>query len=90
MATLSAVAERIKQKQAAHQAKADQISKRLDALDQAEPAAFASLEYSIGSMEVDLSSMESEVRALSNGAPLAPPAGAQLSPATPAATSSEK
>ena len=71
MATLSAVAARIKAKKIAHQAKADQIAARLDALDQLEPHAFAAIEHSISGMETDLGDMESEIRALSNGSPLA-------------------
>lgn len=63
---LGAVAERIAAKKAAHDAKADEWAKRLDALDQREPAAFAIGEAVIDEREHDLADMESSMRGLSN------------------------
>jgi hypothetical protein len=66
MSKLSEVASRIKQKKAAYDAKADEWGRRLDALDRREPEAFAVGDAVVAEREMDLKSMESDLRQLSN------------------------
>lgn len=63
---LGGIAERIAQKHAAHDAKADEWAKRLDALDAREPAAFEYGDGVIAEKEDDLADMEKTMRTLSN------------------------
>lgn len=66
MGKLAGIADRIKDKAAAHARKADEWAARLDAIDQREPEAFAVGEAAIAEREADLTSMENDLRALSN------------------------
>lgn len=77
MATLSAMAERIAQKKAVHQAKADEWSKRLDAIDKVEPAMFAAGDEVVAAAEEDIAGFEQEMKDIGkNIAPLSgSPAG---------------
>lgn len=77
MASLSSVADRIKAKKQLYAEKAESWGARLDALDKREPDAFAATEAAIVSHETDLSDMEADMRALSNGGP---PTSSQQSP----------
>jgi hypothetical protein len=63
---LGAIADRIKSKKDAHDAKADEWAARLDALDKREPDAFAIGDAVIEERESDLSDMESTMRTLGN------------------------
>ena len=66
LSKLGAIADRIKSKKAAHDAKADEWATRLDALEQREPDAFAIGDAVLGEREADLAEMESTMRTLSN------------------------
>jgi hypothetical protein len=66
MTKLAAIADRIKSKKAAHDAKADEWAQRLDAIEQREPQAFAAGDAVLAEREQDLAVMESEMRQLSN------------------------
>lgn len=72
MASLSSVSDRIKAKKIAYGAKAETWAARLDKLDQLEPAAFAATDAAITAAETDLSGMEADMRALTNGVPPTP------------------
>lgn len=63
---LAGISERIVQKKAAHDAKADEWAARLDALDRREPAAFAIGDAVIDEKEGDVAEMEKNMRTLSN------------------------
>lgn len=69
MSKLSEVADRIKAKKLAHEAKADEMAARLDAIDQREPEVFDMADNAIAQQDTDLSGMEADMRALSNLAP---------------------
>lgn len=77
MASLAAVSDRIKAKKLAYAAKAEGWAARLDALDAREPEAFAATEAALALNETDLSGMEADMRALTNGAPAGPLPGLQ-------------
>jgi hypothetical protein len=81
VADLASIAERIAAKKAAYAAKADAWASRLDALDQAEPTAFANGDAAVAAVEADLGGIEKQLAAVSNlpPGPLAPSA-----PASPA------
>ena len=66
MSKLAAIGDRIAAKKAAHDRKADEWAKRLDAVDQREKDAFAIGEAVIIERETDLTELESTVRTLSN------------------------
>jgi hypothetical protein len=66
MSKLSEIGARIAQKKAAHDAKAEEWAKRLDALDKREPEAFAVGDAVLKEREADLAQMESDLRTLSN------------------------
>lgn len=66
LSKLGAMAERIAQKKAVHDAKADEWSQRLDALDKREPTAFAIGDAVIDERETDVADMERSMRSLSN------------------------
>lgn len=63
---LGEIGLRIAAKKEAHDRKADDWAKRLDALDKREPTAFAIGDAVIEEREIDLSDMERSMRALSN------------------------
>jgi hypothetical protein len=63
---LGAIAERIAAKKIAHDAKADEWARRLDAIDRREPEAFAIGDAVIDERETDLADMEREMRTISN------------------------
>lgn len=69
MASLASVADRIKAKKALYAKNAEAWAARLDKLDAAEPDAFAATEAALASHETDLSGMEADMRALTNGNP---------------------
>jgi hypothetical protein len=69
MASLSSVADRIRAKKGVHAAKAEAWAARLDKLDKLEPDIFAATDAAIGAYETDLSGMEADMRALTNGVP---------------------
>lgn len=69
MASLASVADRIKTKKANYAAKAEGWAARLDALDKREPDAFAATDAAVTAYESDLSGMEADMRALTNGNP---------------------
>lgn len=75
MASLASVSDRIKAKKELYAKKAEAWAVRLDALDKREPDAFAATEAAIGAHETDLSDMEADMRALTNGAPVGPLSG---------------
>jgi hypothetical protein len=66
MSKLAAISERIVEKKAAHDKKADEWAARLDALDQREPGAFAIGDAVIAERDADLKEMEDTMRGLSN------------------------
>jgi len=66
MSKLAAIGDRIAAKKAAHDRKADEWAKRLDAVDAREKDAFAIGEAVIIEREADLSELEGTVRTLSN------------------------
>ena len=66
MSKLAAISERIVEKKAAHDRKADEWAARLDALDQREPGAFAIGDAVIAEKEGDVAEMERNMRTLSN------------------------
>ena len=66
MSKLGAIADRIKAKKEAHDAKADEWASRLDAIDQREPHAFAIGDAVIAERDADLAEMEATMRTLSN------------------------
>ena len=72
MGKLGSIAERIAQKKAAHDAKAEEWGARLDAMDAREPEAFRVGDAVIAERDQDLASMERDLRQLSN-LPLADP-----------------
>ncbi len=63
---LAAVADRIKTKKEAYDKKADEWAGRLDALERREPDAFAAGDSVLSEREMDLSDMESTMKAISN------------------------
>lgn len=63
---LSAIGERIAAKKKAHDAKAEEWAKRLDALDTLEPRAFAIGDAAVAEREGDIKQFESDMKALSN------------------------
>jgi hypothetical protein len=71
---LAEIADRIARKRAEHNAKADEWAKRLDAIDKAEPAAFAAGDAVMSEREADVRQFEDTIRQLSN---LAPPGSGQ-------------
>lgn len=75
MGRLSDIADRIKAKKLAHDAKADEWGRRLDSLELREPEAFAAGDAVVSERETDLASMEADLRQLSNFAPLPPSPG---------------
>lgn len=77
MTKLSAIADGIAAKKAAHDRQADLWAARLDALDKREPQAFAVGDAVIAEREADLAGMESDLRSLSNLSPLAGSGGSQ-------------
>lgn len=83
MSSLAGVADRIKAKKALHASKYEDWAARLDKLDQLEPDAFASTEASVAALEADLSGMEADMRALTNGAPTQQAAVVPPSPPQP-------
>lgn len=66
MSKLAAISERIVEKKAAHDKKADEWAARLDALDQREPGAFAIGDAVIEEKEGDVAEMEKNMRTISN------------------------
>lgn len=66
MSKLGAIADRMKAKKVAHDAKADEWAARLDAIDQREPHAFAIGDAVIAERDADLAEMEATMRTLSN------------------------
>lgn len=66
MASLASIAERIKEKKIAHAAKADEWAKRLDEVDKREPDAFKIGDAAVAEREQDLTSLENDLRVLSN------------------------
>jgi hypothetical protein len=66
MSKLAAIGDRIAQKKLAHDRKADEWAKRLNAVDEREQHAFAIGEAVIVEREADLADLESTVRGLSN------------------------
>jgi hypothetical protein len=71
---LASIADRMKAKKLAHDAKADEWAKRLDAMDQHEPQAFSIGDALLAEREADLAQMEADLRGLSN-LPLDPSRG---------------
>lgn len=63
---LAAISDRIAEKRATHDRKADQWAARLDDLDKREPTAFAIGDAVIAEREEDLADMERTMRQLSN------------------------
>lgn len=63
---LAAVADRIKTKKEAYDAKGDEWAVRLDALDKREPEAFAAGDAVVSERESDLAEMEATMKAISN------------------------
>lgn len=66
MSKLAAISERIIEKKAAHDKKADEWAARLDDLDKREPGAFAIGDAVIAEKEGDVAEMERNMRTLSN------------------------
>lgn len=66
MATLGSIGDRIAAKRAAHNAKAEEWAKRLDAVDALEPRAFAVGDAAVAEREQDLRQFESDMKVLSN------------------------
>lgn len=66
MTKLSAIGDRIAAKKAAHDKKAEEWASRLDDLDKREPAAFAFGDAAVAEREDDLSTLEADLRTLSN------------------------
>jgi hypothetical protein len=66
MSNLTAVADRIKAKRALYVQKAEEWSARLDKLDALEPVAFAAADATVTAVETDLTSMEADMRVLTN------------------------
>lgn len=81
MSKLADVAERIKAKKLAHEARADAMAARLDKIDQREPEVFAIAEAAIDERMADLAGMEADMRSLSNLAPSPLPPRPEGSPA---------
>lgn len=84
MSKLSEAADRLARKKVVHDNKGDEWNRRLDALDQLEPAAFAMGDAAITEREVDLAGMENTIRTLSN-LPFAASPSVQSSSAPPPA-----
>lgn len=66
MSKLAAISERIVEKKATHDKKADEWAARLDSLDKREPGAFAIGDAVIAEKEGDLAEMEKNMRTISN------------------------
>lgn len=66
MGKLGEIAQRIAAKKKAHEAKADEWARRLDAIDRKEPEAFAIGDAAIIERETDMADMEKDLRQLSN------------------------
>lgn len=66
MSKLAEISERIVEKKAAHDAKADEWAARLDELDRREPVAFAIGDAVIEEKEGDVAEMERNMRTISN------------------------
>lgn len=71
VARLSIIADRIAVKKREHNAQADEWSARLDAMDTAEPGAFAIGDAVVAEREQDLARIESDMKQLSNLPPIA-------------------
>ena len=84
MSKLGDIAARIVAKRDAHNVIADGFAARLDALDKAEPAAFAVGDQVIAERAADLATFEADMRQLSNlplaSSPPSPPASPAASP----------
>jgi hypothetical protein len=63
---LGEIADRIARKRSAHDAKAEEWAKRLDAIDKAEPGAFAAGDAAVAEREADMKEFEDTIRQLSN------------------------
>lgn len=66
MSKMESIADRIATKKLAHDAKADEWAKRLDALDAKEPLAFAHGDSVIAEREYDLAQFDKTIRTISN------------------------
>lgn len=71
MTSLSGIGARIAAKRAAHQAKADEWTERLDAIDAIEPALFTRGDLAVSAAEMDIADFENDLKELgSNLSPL--------------------
>ena len=66
MATLAEVAVRAGEAKKRHQVRADGYAAKLDGIEQREPEAFARADAVMDALSVDLDTMDTELRQLSN------------------------
>lgn len=72
MTSLASVSDRIRAKKESYAKKAEEWGARLDEIDRREPEAFRATEAALVSHETDLSDLEADMRALTNGPPTLP------------------